>query len=72
MESNWLKDAREEKARNSRQRIDFVKFWANYVKANPNEVWSAQQAKLINGQTGEGMTLEAYLKMERARAIRHG
>ena len=68
MESNWLKDAEEEKKRNFQQRLDFVRLWANYVRTHSNDVWSEQQASLINSQTGEGMTLDFYLKMKGAKA----
>ncbi len=33
-----------------RERLDFVRFWADYIKKTPNEVWSKQQALLINSQ----------------------
>jgi hypothetical protein len=33
---------------NRKERIDFVRRWADYVKRNPNDVWSSQQADLIN------------------------
>jgi len=31
-------------------RMNFVKYWADYVKNNPDEVWSKQQNVLINSQ----------------------
>ena len=31
-----------------KERMDFVKMWADYVKSNKNEVWSKEQAMLIN------------------------
>jgi hypothetical protein len=31
-----------------KERMDFVKIWADYVKSNKNEVWSKEQAMLIN------------------------
>ena len=33
---------------NNKQRIEWVKFWAEYMKKNTNEVWSRQQANFIN------------------------
>jgi len=29
-------------------RLEFVRFWARYVRKKPNKVWSRQQAELIN------------------------
>ena len=31
-------------------RIGFVKYWAKFVRENPDEVWSKQQAVVINSQ----------------------
>jgi hypothetical protein len=30
------------------ERLNFVRFWANYVKTHNNKVWSKQQNVLIN------------------------
>jgi len=38
------------KERNFRSRLEFVRFWADYVKSQPNEIWSKQQADFINSQ----------------------
>ena len=35
---------------NQEDRMNFVKYWADYVKNNPDEVWSKQQNVLINSQ----------------------
>ena len=35
---------------NKQDRINFVKYWANYVKTNPDEVWSRQQNIIIDSQ----------------------
>ena len=32
----------------NRQRIEWVRYWVDYMKKNPNEVWSKQQADFIN------------------------
>lgn len=34
--------------KNRKQRLEFVKFWAEYVKKSPNAVWSKQQSDFIN------------------------
>ena len=31
-----------------KERLEFVRFWANYMKTHTNSVWSRQQAMLIN------------------------
>jgi hypothetical protein len=35
---------------NKEDRINFVKFWANYVKTHSDEDWSEQQNIIINAQ----------------------
>lgn len=35
---------------NNKERKNFIKFWANYVKTHSDEEWSKQQNKLINSQ----------------------
>ena len=35
---------------NKEDRMNFIKYWANYIKNNPDEVWSKQQNVLINSQ----------------------
>lgn len=36
--------------KNFRNRLEFVRFWADYVRKQPNVVWSRQQADFINSQ----------------------
>ena len=33
---------------NKEARLNFVRYWAEYVKTHPDEIWSRQQNKLIN------------------------
>ena len=35
---------------NKEERINFVKYWANYVKTHPDEDWSEQQNIIIDSQ----------------------
>lgn len=35
-------------ADNDQARLDFIDFWAHYVKTHPDKVWSKQQNVLIN------------------------
>lgn len=41
-------DAKHE--RNRQQRLEFVKFWAEYVRTHPDEEWARQQKVVIDGQ----------------------
>lgn len=43
-----FKEFEEEKKRNSKQRMEFVDFYANWIKKTPNKVWSKQHAKFLN------------------------
>ncbi len=38
------------KTSNFKERIWFIKYWAEYIKSNPDEVWSEGQRKLIDSQ----------------------
>jgi len=40
----WLKPGRN----NKEERMNFVEYWAEYVKTHPDKVWSRQQNILIN------------------------
>jgi hypothetical protein len=33
-----------------KERMNFVEYWADFVRNNPDEVWSKQQNLLINSQ----------------------
>lgn len=35
---------------NQEDRLNFVKYWANYVKTHEDSEWSKQQNMLINSQ----------------------
>lgn len=35
---------------NFKERLEFIKFWANYIKTHKDEDWSKQQNMLINSQ----------------------
>jgi hypothetical protein len=36
------------KAQNKTQRLEFVKYWADYVRTHPDKDWSKQQAVLVD------------------------
>ncbi len=74
---DWI-EVKNDKMRNFRDRVWFVKFWAQYVKTNPDELWSKGQARLIDAQfqsaddfykrlekTEEGREILKRLKEER-------
>ena len=35
---------------NKQERMNFVEYWADFVKNNPDKVWSKQQKLLIDSQ----------------------
>ena len=35
---------------NKEERLNFVKFWANYIKTHKDEDWSSQQNMLIDSK----------------------
>ena len=45
-----LKELDKDRKRNFEERLKFVKYWAEYVKSHPDEVWSEQQNLLIDSQ----------------------
>ena len=53
--------------RDVKERLSFVRFWADYVKHNPNDVWSKQQNVLINSVIkSASQDVELYLKVKKA------
>ncbi len=38
----------EERKRNKAQRLEFVTWYARWIKRTPNEVWSRQQRKMVD------------------------
>ena len=38
---------------NQQERLNFVRYWAHYVKTHKDEEWSEQQNVVIDGQVGE-------------------
>jgi len=39
-----------DKEKNRKERLEFVKFWAEYVKTHSDKEWSEQQKVLIDSQ----------------------
>ncbi len=48
-----LKKLEEKREKNRKQRREFVKYWAQYVKNHPDEEWSRQQNLIIDSQLPE-------------------
>ena len=59
--------------RNLKHRMEFVKFWADYVRTHDDKDWSKQQNILINScLQGANMTKEHFLEIKKAgRAARN-
>lgn len=54
---------------NKEDRINFVDYWADFVKKNPDKVWSKQQNILINSQIKNArnskISTKVYLEIKR-------
>lgn len=59
-------DSKFDKKQNLKERLDFVHFYAKWIKSVPNEVWSKQQAEFIDdlfdNSKNFSLTPEKYLK----------
>lgn len=42
----WLKAGKN----NKEDRMNFVEYWANYIRTHPDKVWSKQQKIIIDSQ----------------------
>ena len=43
-----IEELMENKRRNFQQRLEFIDLYVEWIKKTPNDVWSAQQKKLID------------------------
>jgi len=41
------------KEQNARERLEFIKYWVNYIKTHSDKEWSSQQKVLIDSQISE-------------------
>ena len=59
---------------NEEERINFVRYWANYIKSVPDRVWSRQQNILINSQLQNAkyfkLSPKDYLEMKHEQCTR--
>jgi hypothetical protein len=44
------KEIQKEIKNNFKERLEFIKFWADYIKTHKDEDWSEQQNIIINSQ----------------------
>ena len=60
----WLKPGKT----NKEDRMNFVEYWANYVRTHSDEEWSRQQNIVINSQIQNArnskLSAEEYLKIK--------
>jgi len=53
---------------NAEERMNFVEYWAEYVRTHPDEDWSKQQKMLIDSQLQNArkssLSAKKYLKMK--------
>lgn len=53
---------------NKEERMNFVEYWANYVRTHPDKEWSRQQNIIINSQLQNAknlkLTPKEYLKIK--------
>lgn len=45
-----IRNAKTEKEKNFIERLEFIKFWAEYIKTHSDKNWSQQQNMLIDSQ----------------------
>jgi hypothetical protein len=45
-----IRNVKTDKEKNFIERLEFIKFWANYIKTHKDKDWSSQQKILINSQ----------------------
>ncbi len=54
---------------NKEERMNFVEYWADYVRTHPDEVWSRQQKLVINSQLmsarSQKLSPEQYLRIKK-------
>ncbi len=58
LKPNLLKPKKDPK----KERLEFVKYWANYVKTHPDKIWSKQQKILIDSQLSSTKQLQRKSK----------
>ena len=63
---SFIEVMEKERDANSKQRLEWVRYWTDYMKKNSNEVWSRQQADLINSvMRSADISPENYMKIKK-------
>ncbi len=66
----WLKPGKD----NREERMNFVEYWADYVRTHPDKVWSRQQNILINSviknTKNSKLTPKEYLSIKNEKCSR--
>lgn len=53
--------------RDAKERLAFVRLWADYMKKVPNRVWSRQQAMLVDSMLkSANQNKKLYIRVKRA------
>lgn len=60
-----IEEIKTDKMRNFRDRIWFIKYWANYVKTHSDKDWSKGQAILIDSQFQSAQDFYKNLKKDK-------
>jgi hypothetical protein len=59
-------DSKFDREQNLKERLNFIRYYAKWVKTVPNEIWSKQQAEFIDSlfdnSKNFSLTPEKYLK----------
>ena len=50
---------------NKEDRLNFICYWAEYIRTNPDEKWSTQQKKLIDSQISNANNTFSMIKKEK-------
>lgn len=59
----------ESSKRDTKERLQFVRFWADYVRITPNKKWSRQQNLIINSVLkSASQDAKLYLKIKKLAA----
>lgn len=56
-DTDKIRNAKTEKEKNFIERLEFIKFWAEYIKTHSDKNWSQQQNMLIDSQIGSAHSL---------------
>ncbi len=61
-QASGMWDVKNEKMKNFRDRVWFIKYWADYIRNNEDKKWSLGQAMLIDSQIQSSRSFYESLK----------